>query len=161
MARRWILLAPIVVAVASEIALAQSATQVVQFQVTAVNQIAVSGDPSPLVIVTATAGSAPTSVVGTGTSYAITTNESNKKITASLDQPMPTGITLEVALAAPTGAVTSGSVVLGTAGADVVTGITAMAASSLPITYRLSATPAVHMPTPASRTVTFTIVSGS
>ena len=140
---------------------AQTATQLVRFQVNAINELAVSGNPAPLVINNATAGSAPTSVTASGTSYAITTNESNQKITASIDQPMPTGVTLEVTLAAPGGANSTGAVALGTSGADVVTGISQIGASALPITYRLSATTTVSMSAPAVRTVTFTVVSGS
>lgn len=140
---------------------AQTATQVVRFQVNAVNQLAVTGSPAPMVINSATAGNAPTSVTGSGTSYGITTNEVNQKITASLDQPLPSGVTLEVTLAAPAGAASAGAKPLSTAAADVVTGISSTSASSLPIVYRLSATPAVHMSAPASRTVTLTIVAGT
>jgi len=140
---------------------AQVATQVVTFQVTSVSQLSVSGNPAPLVISTANAGAAPSSVTSAGTSYAITTNEANQKITASLDQALPVGITLEVSLTPPAGASASGPVLLGTASADLVTGISTLSQSGLPISYRLSATPAVHLPTPASRTVTFTIVSGT
>ena len=140
---------------------AQTATQVVRFQVNAINQIAVSGNPAPLIINSATAGSAPTSVTANGSSYAITTNELNQKITASIDQALPNGVTLDVTLAAPGGAASIGAVSLSTSGADVVTGISSTAASSLPITYRLSAAPSAQMPAPAARTVTFTIVSGT
>jgi hypothetical protein len=140
---------------------AQTATQLVRFQVNAINQVAVSGNPAPLVITSATAGGAPVSVTESGTSYAVTTNQSNQKITASIDQPMPSGVSLEVTLAAPAGAASAGAVPLGTSEADVVTGISSASASSLPITYRLSATPAVQLTAPAARTVTFTIVSGS
>lgn len=139
---------------------AQTATQVVRFQVNAINQVAVTGDPAPMIINSATPGSEPTSVTDAGTSYAVTTNESNQKITASIDQPLPSGVTLEVTLAAPVGAASTGAIPLSTAGADVVTGISSTAASSLPITYRLSATTTVQMSAPAARTVTFTIVSG-
>jgi hypothetical protein len=137
----------------------QSATQVVHFQVNAVNQIAVSGSPT-LAITTATAGSGLTSATSAGSSYAITTNEANQKITASLNEAMPTGVTLEVVMAAPGGAVSAGTVSLGTASADVVTGITATASAALPITYRLNASTQVQMG-PTARTVTFTIVSGT
>jgi len=140
---------------------AQTATQVVRFQVTAINQVAVSGSPAPLVINSATAGSAAASITASGTSYAVTTNESNQKITASLDQPLPSDVTLEVILAAPSGALSAGAVPLSTSGADVVTGISSASASALPITYRLSATPTVQMSAPAARVVTFTIVSGT
>ena len=60
---------------------AQTATQVIRFQVNAINQIAVSGSPT-LIINTATPGNAPTSVTANGSSYTITTNELNQKITA-------------------------------------------------------------------------------
>lgn len=131
-----------------------------QFEVRAVSQIGISGSPSPLVINSATAGGQPTSVTSTGSSYAITTNEVNQKITASIDQAMPGGVTLEVSLAAPTGAMSAGNVTLGTAGADVVTGISSLREVALPISYRLSATTAAQLGA-STRTVTFTIVAGS
>jgi hypothetical protein len=141
--------------------LAQTATQVVRFEVNAVSQIGVSGSPAPMIVSTAAAGSAPSTVTAGGTTYAVTTNESNQKITASLDLSLPDGVTLEVSLAPPAGAASAGSVSLSTAGTDVVTGISATAAAALPITYRLSATPVVMMSAPAVRTVTFTIVAGT
>ena len=144
---------------ASDVA-AQTATQVVRFQVNAINQIAVSGDPAPLVVNSATAGGMPTAVTASATTYAITTNQANQKITASIDQGMPAGITLELALAAPAGASSAGPVALGTSASDVVTGISMVNASALPITYRLSATAGIQA-SPAVRTVTLTIVSGS
>jgi hypothetical protein len=139
---------------------AQTATQVVRFEVNAINQLGVSGAPAPLVVSTATAGSAPTSVTMGGSSYAITTNESNKKITAAIDAPLPGGVTLEVSLAAPSGAASADFVPLGTSGADLVTGISNTTATALPINYRLSATTSAQVGTQA-RTVTFTIVSGT
>ena len=148
------------IAGASRLARAQTATQVVRFQVNAVSQIAVSGTTAPLVINSASAGSAPTSVTSSGSTYAISTNEVNQKITASLDQALPAGVSLEVSLAAPGGAASAGSVALGTANADVVTGISSLAASALPITYRLSATPVAQF-SASTRTITFTIVSGT
>ena len=141
-------------------AAAQSATQVVTFQVAPVRQIAVAGNPAPLVISSAVAGSPTLSVTTDGSSYAVTTNEANQKITASLDEAMPAGVTLEVTLAPPTGASGAGAVALSTGGSDVVTGIAPTSASGLPITYRLSATPAVQL-SATTRTVTFTIVSGT
>lgn len=142
------------------VACAQTATQVVRFEVTAVNQIGVSGSPAPLAITTATAGSALTSVTSGGSSLAVTTNETNKKITAALDQPLPSGVTLEVTLVAPSGASSRDYVALSTAGADLVTGISAINATALPLTYRLSATPQASIGV-QTRTITYTIVSGT
>ena len=150
----------VLMAAAATDATGQTATQLVRIQVNAISQIGVSGTPGPLVISNATAGLAPTSVTASGGSYAVTTNEQNQKITASIDQSLPDGVTLEVALQPPAGASSAGSVPLGTAASDVVTGITAQAATALPIMYRLSAGPQAQV-APATRTVTFTIVSGS
>ena len=57
---------------------AQTATQTVTFQVTAINQIAVSGAPS-LVINSAAAGSAPTSVTSAGNTWSVTTNQTARQ----------------------------------------------------------------------------------
>ena len=138
----------------------QQATQVVHFRVDAVSQLAVSGNPAPLVVSAAMAGQSPASASASTTTYAISTNESNQKIVASLDQSMPAGTNLEVTLAAPSGASSRGAIALVTSGSDVVTGISTVASSALPITYRLSASPAAPIAS-AARTVTFTIVSGT
>ncbi|MEO8335278.1 MAG: hypothetical protein ABI664_09905 [bacterium] len=138
---------------------AQTATQTVTFSVVAINRVAVSGSAGPLVVTTANPGAAPTSATMGGTSYGITTNEINQKISAAIDSPMPSGMTLAVALAAPAGAASRGTMTLGTASADVVTGISAVNASALPITYTLSASATAPV-APGSRTVTFTIAAG-
>lgn len=140
-------------------AAAQQATQSVGYEVTAINEISVAGAPS-LVISSATAGSAPTSATASGT-YAITTNETNRKITAAIDAEMPTGTTLTVTLDAPTGGASAGAVALTTVAADVVTGISTVEESGLSITYDLSATVDAGVVAAGSRTVTYTIVAGA
>jgi hypothetical protein len=140
---------------------AQTATQVVTFSVVPVNRVAVSGAPAPMLINSAVAGQAPTSVSADGGTWAVTTNEANKKITASVNQALPAGVSLEVSLAAPSGASSPGSVALGTAASDVVGGISSLNAAALPITYRLTASPGAQVSGAATRTVTFTIVSGT
>jgi hypothetical protein len=144
-------------AAATTTAQAQTATQTVGYDVQAVNQIAFTGSPS-LVISTATAGSAPTSATASA-SYAITTNETNQKITAEVDQALPSGVTLSVALAAPTGGTSAGTVQLGTTAQDVVTGIATVNESGLSVGYSLAATVAAGVVS-GSRTVTYTITAG-
>jgi hypothetical protein len=139
---------------------AQSDEQVVTFEIQAINEIAITGTPS-LTINAATAGQAPDAVTNSGSSWAITTNEVNKKVTASLDAAMPTGVTLKAQLAAPSGATSAGSVALGTAAVDVVTGISKLNASGLGLSYNLAATSAAGVVESDTRTVTYTIVSGS
>jgi len=132
------------------------AQQTVTFEVQAINEIAVSGDPAPLVINTATAGQQPTSVSDNGTTYSITTNETGKSIHAVLDQDMPQGLTLTIDLAAPAGA-SSSQATLSTTAQTVVTGISPVAQSGLTITYTLSADVTAGTVAQTSRIVTLTI----
>ena len=138
-----------------------TATQMATYEVQAINEILVSGNPGALTVSTATAGSAPDAVSNSATTYAITTNETGKKITAALNTAMPSGVTLTVNLAAPTGGTSTGATTLTATAADVVTGITGLNESSLGITYQLSATSAAGVVASASKTVTFTVTDGS
>jgi hypothetical protein len=141
-------------------AAAQTATQVVNFRVDPVSHLAVSGNPAPLIVSAAVAGGTPTASTASNTTYSISTNELNQKIVASLNQPLPPGIDLEVTLGAPAGASSRGAIPLATAAADLVTGISTTASSALPMTYRLTAAVTASV-TSATRTVTYTIVSGT
>ena len=138
---------------------AQTATQTITFQVDAINQIAFAGSPS-LVINTATAGSNPTSVTAAAT-WAVTTNQSGAKITASIGSNMPGGLTLSVNLAAPAGASTAGSQSLSTTSVDLVTSITKVAQGAMAVSYSLAATPAAGVVSSTTRTVTYTITGGT
>jgi hypothetical protein len=137
---------------------AQTATQNVTFQVDAINQISASGSPS-LVINTATAGSNPTQASAAAT-WAVTTNQSGAKITASINSAMPAGLTLQVNMSAPAGGSSAGASTLSTTAVDVVTGITKLAQSGIAIGYTLDATPAAGVIASTSRTVTYTITGG-
>lgn len=146
------------VAITTVSASAQTGTQDVSFEVQAINEIAFTGSPS-LVISSATAGSAPTSATANAT-YAVTTNESSRKITAQINSAMPSGATLSVTLAAPAGGTSAGAVQLSTTAQDVVTGISTLNASGLNVTYGLAATAAAGVIPASTRTVTYTIVAG-
>lgn len=137
----------------------QSATQVVTFQVRPISEIAVSGTVAPLVVNTAVAGSSPSSMTASGTSYAITANEGNRKIVASLDRAMPTDVDLAITLAAPAGATSAGQVSLTTTGVDAVVGVGPVSQAGLAISYTLSATPAAGVVPADTRVVTLTIVA--
>jgi len=139
---------------------ASSTTQTVTFSVSAINEISVSGNPGALTVSSATAGSAPSSATDSSTTYAITTNETNRKITGAINSAMPSGTTLAVQLAAPTGATGAGSVTLGTSAADLVTGIATLNESGKTITYTFSATTAAGTVSSSTRTVTPTITAG-
>src|SRR5688500_4185562 len=154
-----ILMSAWILASAATIAGAQTATQTVTFQVDAINQITFSGSPS-LVISTATAGSDPTSASAAGT-WAVTTNQTGSKITASIGSNMPSGLTLSVNVGAPSVGASTGGQALSTTAVDVVTGITKHAQSGMSVSYSLSATAAAGVVSSTARTVTYTITGGT
>jgi hypothetical protein len=138
-----------------------SDTQTVTYEVTAINEISVSGNPGALTVSAATAGSQPDEVSEATTTYSITTNESNKKITGAINTAMPSGVTLKINLVAPTGASSAGDVSLNGTAADLVTGIATLAEGAKTITYKLSATALAGVVASAQKTVTLTIQAGA
>jgi hypothetical protein len=135
-------------------------TQTVTFEVKAVNQIAFVGAPS-LIITTAIAGSAPTSVTDATATWAVTTNQTTAKITASIPLAMPAGLTLSANLTAPSVGSSAGLTALGTVATDMVTGITKVNGALLPVTYQLDATSAAGVVASSTRVVTYTITGGT
>jgi hypothetical protein len=124
----------------------------------AAQTISVSGNPSALRVTTAVAGSSPTAVSNSATTYSVTNLLLlPKKITAKLNSAMPAGVTLTITLAAPAGATSIGPVTLTTAAQDVVQNIGLGTFSNLAITYQLSATTAAGVVASASKTVTLTV----
>ncbi len=138
-------------------------TQTLGYEVSAINELAASGDPGAMNVSAATAGSEPDAVTNTTTSYAITTNcaTDGKKITAVLDTVMPTGTTLKIELAAPSGGTSSGEITLTASAQDVVTAIDGVASSGHQISYELDATVAAGVVSSANKTVTLTITDAS
>lgn len=155
----------ILIAVAFQTALAQAtATQNVTLSVSAVYKIATSGNPGPLTITTGTAGSDNlTSVTDNSTTYSITQNVANTvKITAELDNALPSGYTLELSLGSSKGTsagyvdisnATSGSAV------NLVTGIARGADANQTVSYRFSATASAGILASTTRTVTLTLTN--
>lgn len=133
---------------------ASTTTQTVTIEVTAVNDITVSGDPASLV------ATATTPATDGTTSYGITTNGTALRITGQLDTLVPTDTTLTVELAAPTaGGVSAGPVALTDVAQDLVTGINATTEAGLGITYNFSALPTAGVVASQPRIVTFTITN--
>ena len=156
---RNVIMSVLLVASVAATAKAQTATQTVTFQVDAINQVAVAGTPT-LTISAAVAGGAPTSVTSTGNTWAVTTNQTGAKITASIGSAMPSGITLSANLAAPSGGTSAGYQTLSTTAVDLVTGITKLNASGLSLSYKLDATAAAGTLSSTTRVVTYTITGG-
>ena len=138
---------------------AQPVTQDVTIAVNAVSQIAVTGGAQSLTISTATAGSALTNASAT-VSWAVTTNQANQKVTASLDQNLPAGVTLSAQMEAPAGGTSYGPNPLSTTAADLVGSISTVAESGMDLIYTLSATLAAGTVASTTRTVTYTITAG-
>jgi hypothetical protein len=139
---------------------ANAAQQTVTFEVQAIDEMSVSGNPGALTVSTATAGSEPDDATDNSTTYAVTTNGTNKKITGAINSAMPVNTTLQVNLTAPTVGSSAGAVTLTTSAADLVTGITQEAESGLTVTYTLSATVSAGVVASDTRTVTLTLTAG-
>ena len=94
---------------AARVAVAQTATQTVTYQVTAINQISITGAAPTLIVNTAVAGSAPSTTSSSGITWAVTTNQTGAKINASIPSVMPAGLTLSANMGAPAGATSAGT----------------------------------------------------
>lgn len=133
------------------------ATQTITFGIDPIAEISFSGDPTAMIATQAAAGSDPADVIDNSTNYAVTTNGTSEKVSASLLSPMPTGTMLCIMVGAPNGAVSEGNVDLDTTDQNVVTGITQVAQGNLPITYVFESTAEAGILPPTSRVVTFTL----
>ena len=139
-------------------AFAQSnvASQQVTINVSEIAVIAIQGNVS-MNINSATAGQAPDAAT-TSSSYAVSTNGSQKKISAALDVNMPSGLTLSATMAAPSGASSAGKQALTSSAVDLVTNITRVRGTGLSLDYEAAAT-VDAVPDSYVRTVTYTITN--
>jgi hypothetical protein len=121
-------------------------------------QISVSGSPAAMKVTVAVAGQAPTAVTNAATTYSLASNPAGHfTITASINSPMPAGVTLKITLAASKGT-SDGAVTLSTVAQNVVTTITRKMSGQV-ITYSLSATAAAGVIGPTMRMVTLTQIN--
>lgn len=136
-----------------------TATQSVSYEVATVNELSVSGDPGALMLSTVDAGGALVDDTDASTTYTVTTNAATWEITAAIDVAMPTGLQLDVLLAAPGASSTSATTTLTTTATAVVSnGTGALSSTGNTITYTLSAPSGVATAQTGTRTVTFTLV---
>jgi len=134
---------------------AQVGTTSVTFTFQAIDEIAITGSPT-LIINSAVAGQQPQPAIDTLSTFSVSTNGTNKRITAGINKQMPANTTLEIQLTAPDSGTSTGYKTLSTVATDVVTGISHVAAANKTITYRFSATTAAGVLTD-SCTVTLTL----
>ena len=127
----------------------------VQAQVTV---LSVSGSPAPFTITTAVAGSQPTPITNSVTTYYIRARHPGgaQKISARLDAPMPLGTTLTIQMVASPGATSLGPVSLDASVRDIVINIDREPGTTYGITYVFTATIAAGVVPTQTRTVTFT-----
>jgi hypothetical protein len=120
--------------------------------------LTVSGSPAAMTITSAIAGSDPTSISNSSTTYtAVVVIPSH--ITAALGSNMPSGVTLTISLAVAAGATSSGPVALDVTARNVVTNVTATQITQA-ITYNLSALASAGVIASQTRIVTLTLVTG-
>jgi hypothetical protein len=140
--------------ISGQAASAQTATQDVTITVTAVDQISVSASS---VAISVGVGS----TTDNSTSYSVTTNSGdNRSITGQITTgaDFPTGLTLTVALTAPTVGTSDGAQPLVTAtAATLVHGIHNVTGTGLQISYVATATVAASAAALTARTITYTI----
>lgn len=156
---RALLLVAVIGGLLSAEAAAQSAVQQVTIVVKEVTAISSAGTVTLTIQAASDAGDelAPVSV---STYYNMTTNGTDKKIVAELDDAFPPGISLAASMEAPSARGSSaGQVDLGTGARALVTGLSRLRDTNVPLTYTASASVDVEPGSSATRTVTFTVTN--
>ena len=125
-----------------------------------IGTIIVGTAPALLRVSLAVAGFEPNPVSGTST-MSVRAGKANRpqKVMAQLSAAMPAGMTLQLAMTAPTGATSNGAVALDATARELVGNITNLTAEIATLTYTLTATTAAGVVAAQSRTVTFTITN--
>jgi hypothetical protein len=129
---------------------------VLTIEIRPINRLAVAGTTT-FTIPAKKAGSG--TVISAVATYAITTNEDNRRITVAIDEPLPEGVTLKMKMDAPAGAQAAEEITLSTSPQIAVSGISRLNARELAIDYSLTAGSSAVVPTATTRTVKVTLVS--
>ncbi len=148
-----------VLIVCAAVAQSNSTTaQAVTMEVKAITKLVVSGTPSALVIHDFAPGADQAVAQDQSTDYSITTNLENMKVVASINQQMPSGTQLMVALSSTKGN-SVGTVDISNAMSpvNVVTGIRKGTEANQRITYIFAANATVGEIPQESRTITLTL----
>ena len=136
---------------------ASSANHTVTVNVSAINEVSISGGNVTLTINAAVAGSNPTDATDATTADLLwTTNESSKKITVATNLASP-DFTLKVVAASVSGGTAATEVTLSTTAADFVTAVSTTTGSA-DLSYTASATAAEGTGSDA-HTVTYTMTA--
>jgi len=138
-----------------------TATQTIQLEVRSIAALEVSGNPLPLMVNTGTAGAAtlrPSEE--SSTSYRLTTNIENMKLSVAINEPVPSGTHLYVTLGSTSGT-SAGKIDISQAVSpvDAVTGIMKGWAEHQPIVYSFEADANREAFPSEARTVTLTLTN--
>jgi hypothetical protein len=144
--------------VSNAAAQSDSDTMTVNFQVDVISVIDISGSSVSLTINSVNSVGGGVANATDSSTYAITNNDTGKKITGALDSAMPSNVTLTLSLGAPTGAVSEGTKTLSDSATDLVTSIEGVNQTGLAMSFTLSATVAAGVQDAATRTLTLTLV---
>lgn len=145
---------------AAELCASVTTSQGLVVAVSEIYTISVSNSSVSLNLVVPAAGSDFSPAVDSSTAYNLSVNSSQiRKITAGLNQALPSGMSLSLNLAAPSGATNQGSVLLSTSAQDLVRGISHIASSNLNITYTLNCLVGESVVGSGSVVVTITLVN--
>ena len=134
-----------------------SLPQKVTLTVQAINEIAIGNHITILDIKTMKINSQGVKVINAVSTYSVTTNEINKKITGVLNAALPKDTHLKISLEAPNGAKRYHRVLLTDIPTDLVTGVTRTAESEKTIFYQFSAPESFQWVTPLTQVITLTI----
>lgn len=121
--------------------------------------LSISSNPATFTVNSAVAGQQPPSVTNTSTNYNVTTTTGAKKsISGNINSALPSGVTLQIQLTAPSGATSVGLVSMTTTAQSLVTNIPGFTtATGLTVTYQFTATVSAAQATNATRTLTLTL----
>jgi len=134
-----------------------TATQNINITVSTINEISLSTNDVNLIVNAPSGGSTLDKVSDSTTTLSYSTNETNQKITATLDKSLPIGLTLLVEATSTSGN-SEGQVMLEDRAVDVITGLSNVSESGETVTYTLI--PDMYAePTTESYTITYTITS--
>ncbi len=133
-----------------------SATLTIHYEATPISEIALGDDYINLQVGSSVSGDEPTTYTAS-TTYDLTTNGFDGKLSGSIGDDVAGGLSLSAELTPPEGAVGCGEVVLGRSPVDLITGIAPTAAGGLGLTSRLTAGVEAGLVEPSHTLFTLTV----
>mgnify|MGYP000043469368 FL=1 len=137
-----------------------TATQDITITAEPINEVSLSKTTLSLTITPPTEDLVEEEVIDSSTTLSYSTNQTNQKITVTVDRTLPLGLTLLVE-ATSTGGVSSGAIALDTSANNLITDLSNLSDSGETVTYTLKANKFAEPTASETFTVTYTITSSS